>query len=840
MANTTSDDTTHFDISAAVVRQLGEELVTDEVTAIMELVKNSYDACADWVKIEVNTAGRIDGTEYRFNGEKGYITIEDNGSGMNGTEIKKGWMVISLSDKRKMKEAGEKTPCGRTPLGDKGLGRLSTQRLAQKLEMFTSRKEEAEVHHVAFDWADFNDETPLTKVPTHYNELSKKIQPKGTKLILAKLRDIAAWTGQPADKFKGQLSQLIFPFKEKRVFNVYLTINTEKVDLDEISDALRNQAVSRFNFKFSKNKLIIGGLVKLYKLSGGSPSIDDKETYTKYISEDSGKNFFSFLTDPKQNKSNFLDNIEYSGKGGILYTFEKTFDLDDIPDKNYIITEDKNKKEKEFANPGNFHGELDDFNLREADSLDSAFDNFSQYKNIVKNQIGVRVFRDGFGIKPFGIDGEDWLQLGSGQTGGSSFYGLRPYNTIGFVALTAEENKNLREKTDREGFMDTPYSKNFSLLMEKVVDTINDSLERTRRSYNDYKRKIAQETGNISDIKQSYQRLKDTSSKAKSLQTESKKITPALTKVQSSVKQVLKRVQNTKPVNTEDAEQRKLLAEIDESLGKAMEILKSFDSILEVAKQLEHDVNYIKPKVEDLENQLTEFSELAGLGLTAEALSHEISNIVDRLLEQTESINKKVKGKDTIDTSPVFVYVEYVKSAIKSFRKQLSHLAPSLRYVRESKEEFSVNKYFEDVVDYYGEKYKEQISVIVKYSKDDFKIRMSKGKLTQVIDNIILNSEYWLKEKGKGQKNFHPEITIDLTSPFIKIYDNGFGVDPSYENRIFQPFVSAKPKHIGRGLGLFIVQQLLDTIGGEVILLNERNEHKRRYIFQINLSEVII
>ena len=47
----------HFDISAAVVKQLGEELVTDEVTALMELVKNAYDADATWVKIAINTKG---------------------------------------------------------------------------------------------------------------------------------------------------------------------------------------------------------------------------------------------------------------------------------------------------------------------------------------------------------------------------------------------------------------------------------------------------------------------------------------------------------------------------------------------------------------------------------------------------------------------------------------------------------------------------------------------------------------------------------------------------------------------------------------------------------------
>lgn len=804
----------------------------------MELVKNSYDACAGWVKIDVNTNSSLTGDHFHFNGDKGFITIEDNGFGMNNKEVVEGWMVISLSAKRKMKEKGEKTPCGRTPLGDKGLGRLSTQRLGQRLEMFTSKEGETAVHHIAFDWADFKEDTKLTEVPMHYKDVDKKLQQKGTKLILTRLKDASAWEGKSADRFKGQLSQLIFPFKERRTFHVFLTINNEKVDLDELNEALRNQAASRFQFEFKENVLRLSGSVKISKLYSGSPSSGEAETYQKLVSEDNGKNFYSFLTDKTVNKRYFLDAVDYSGEKGVLYDFKTEFSIDSIADKSLVPG--AKEGEEVFADPGNFFGEIDDFNLREAETLDSAFDSFSQYKNIVKNQIGVRVFRDGFGIKPFGIDGEDWLSLGSSQTKGLSFYGLRPFNTVGFVSLTADENKNLKEKTDREGFMDTPYSRNFFLLMEKAVDTINSLLERTRRSYNDYKQFVAQQTGNITDIKESFSRIQDTSTKAKNLQEETHKLTPALAKVAQSVKQVLKKVENTKPVNAEDAEQRKLLSEIDDSLQRAMDVLIKVDSILHVAKKLEHDADYIKPKVEDLENQLSEFAELAGLGLTAEALSHEISNIVDRLLEQTNNINKKIKGKETIDTSPVFVYVEYVKSAIQSFRKQLSHLAPSLRYVRESKEEIDLKKYFDEVSSYYQEKYGEAISLEVKYAKGDFKIKMSKGKLTQVVDNIILNSEYWLKDYKKTNKSFTPKITIEVSSPHIKIYDNGIGVEPAYEQRIFQPFVTAKPKDVGRGLGLFIVQQLLDTVGGEILLLNERNSHKRRYVFQINLSPTVI
>ncbi|TCZ73462.1 ATP-binding protein [Flaviaesturariibacter aridisoli] len=826
----------HFDISAAVVKQLGEELVTDEVTAIMELVKNSYDACSNWVRIEIDTRGKLSEEPFRYVNDKGYIIIEDGGFGMNEDEIKNGWLVISLSHKRQLKEQGLKTPCDRTPLGDKGLGRLSTQRLGNKLEMLTSRVEENHIHHIAFNWDDFTEDVALTSVPTYFNNIEKRFQPKGTKLVIRCLKDPNLWEGKLADRVKGQLSQLIFPFKQKRTFHVYLTINGEKIDLDEIGEALRSQAVSRYKVEYASGKLTISGSVKMYKLFGGNNPADDRAVYQNLVAEDQGKSFFRFLTNKEENRAFFLDGLEYKGTNGVLYTFKKSFDLANLPKRALTMINGN----EELADPGDFFGEIDDFNLRENDSLDSVFDDFSQFKTLVKNQKGIRVFRDGFGIKPFGIDGQDWLKLGGSWTSGGSYYGLKPSNVIGFISLSADKNKYLREKTDREGFMESPYSQNFFLLMTKIVDQINDLLEKTRRSYSEYRKQIAKSSGGITDIRDSFARIKNTSSQAKDLQDQTHKLTPVLARVAQVVRQTVNHSKQTKAKDENEQRQRDLLLEIDDALQRAMEVLIKVDSILEIAKKLEQDANYIKPKVEDLESQLTEFAELAGLGLTAEALSHEISHIVDRLLDQTNTVQKKIKGKEIVDTSSVFVYIEYVKNAIQSLRKQLSHLAPSLKFVRETKHDINLNSFIEELGSYYQDRFGNQIKLKINYSKSGFVIRMSRGKLTQIIDNIVLNSEYWLKDRMRTNKGFEPTISIELNNPFLVIYDNGPGIDPELAKRVFQPFVTGKPRSQGRGLGLFIVQQLLDTVSSEVYLLEDRNEHNRQFKFQINFSSILV
>ncbi|MDR0288163.1 MAG: ATP-binding protein, partial [Clostridiales bacterium] len=130
------------------------------------------------------------------------------------------------------------------------------------------------------------------------------------------------------------------------------------------------------------------------------------------------------------------------------------------------------------------------------------------------------------------------------------------------------------------------------------------------------------------------------------------------------------------------------------------------------------------------------------------------------------------------------------------------------------------------------------ISIKVQKSTNlPFSVKINKGKLIQIIDNLVLNSEYWLKEDIKQGKITKGIITIDISSPYIIISDNGRGIDPNLEFTLFAPFISTKSN--GRGLGLFIVKQLLDSEGCNIELLPERNNKKRLYKFKLDLGEII-
>src|SRR5258707_11232797 len=113
-----------FRIHPRVFAALGEDLVTNDVVAVLELVKNSYDAFATRVDVKFKRHPRLGP----------YLEIKDNGSGMDRKTIKDAWCVVATPYRQDnpIASLGKKT---RRAAGEKGLGRLSAARLGQRLRM---------------------------------------------------------------------------------------------------------------------------------------------------------------------------------------------------------------------------------------------------------------------------------------------------------------------------------------------------------------------------------------------------------------------------------------------------------------------------------------------------------------------------------------------------------------------------------------------------------------------------------------------------------------------------------------------------------------------------------
>ena len=329
-----------FDINPHVIRQLGAELVTDQVTALMELIKNSYDADANYVKVTIDTTGSFLDNSLFHKTHKGYIIVDDDGFGMDRETILQSWLVISYSNKREVNGVKPKTPKGRTPLGDKGLGRLSTQRLADICEIYT-KKANGETLHVGFDWNDFDKVDKLSEVNVEFQNATLNKE-EGTRLVLLNLSDIKAWEGDNLERFKALLCQLISPYQENRPFQVYLQINGESINLDQESNKLQKLSLADIHFEYEKGLFSWYANLSMRKLIG-----NEFGKYEELILSDNGKRFIdSFFNDKKGRSSNFQ-----KGTDGVWLIVKRSFSLLEISGPKTLFN-------VEEYDPGDFRGRI--------------------------------------------------------------------------------------------------------------------------------------------------------------------------------------------------------------------------------------------------------------------------------------------------------------------------------------------------------------------------------------------------------------------------------------------------------------------------------------------------
>ena len=816
-----------FDINAAVVFRLGEELITDDVQALVELVKNCYDADATWVKVTIDSSGRNDSGRH-YAAAEGTIVVEDNGHGIDEDTVRGGWLTIANSPKRDQKSVGRVTRLGRTPIGDKGLGRLGSQRLAENVEVFTRAEAVPEVEqYIAFSWADFRDRSRLGDVPVR-SARTHGGRAAGTRLVLSGLREPDVW--QASDKVRElqrRLSAMISPFEAASDFHVHLEVDGKHLELAEIHRRLRDTAQLRYSFEFDGERFRVRGLARLSYFRPGGRS--DQRLLETIVQRDKGRALFEFLAG--RTGKGRPSQLSRSDRRGWFMGFGTERALDDLPGVR--------RADGSAVSPGPFRGDVDAVSLESGDARSAGIGRVSEYRQLVGDLAGIRVYRDGFGIRV----GEDWLGLGRQWTGGGSYYGLRPGNVLGFVKISARDNPNLVETTSREGFQETPHYENFLALLSEFVRFTGDAQEFLRRGAVDFvKEHEDRKAGVDSDDDHSSitRRIGDVAGRLTSHRKVVERQVGSLRKAADGAAKTLSDVRGElEHIAPKDGTVSRAIVELEGEIEKVTkveeQIRKRVTAALDQASELKATQEILDRRWTTLDEHVNALYESVSLGLTAEVLSHEINNIADRLAQRSAAVRREI-GK-SLRRATVMTYSEDVRSSVAAMRKQLAHLTPSLRYLRERREPIEMTAFLKELVEFYEEKLSANgIVMVLKAQEPRFVVNMNKGKLTQVFDNLILNAEYWLKEAIRAKAIRTGKIDITVDAPRIRVRDNGRGVEEAVEGILFEPFVTMKRKGEGRGLGLFVCRQLLESESCGIELLPDRNDRSRRHVFELDLS----
>jgi signal transduction histidine kinase len=157
-----------------ILVRLGEELNPNADQGLVELARNAYDADAGSCTIELDDVDQPGGS----------IRISDDGSGMSEQAILNHWLVLGRSSKQRDK----RTPSGRLPVGEKGLGRLAALRLGHRATLTTWRKRGPGVRLV-LDWRRFDRATTVDDVGLQLVEVPRpRGQKQGTDILIEDLR----------------------------------------------------------------------------------------------------------------------------------------------------------------------------------------------------------------------------------------------------------------------------------------------------------------------------------------------------------------------------------------------------------------------------------------------------------------------------------------------------------------------------------------------------------------------------------------------------------------------------------------------------------------------------
>ncbi|MGS4871327.1 ATP-binding protein [Streptococcus sp. Z556] len=206
----------HFKVSSGLKNIIGKDLITNELVAIFELVKNGYDADATEINLIINSY-------------ENYIIIQDNGKGMNRDDIENKWLFVAHSEKK---------DSDKVYAGSKGIGRFSCDRLGTKLKLISHKDDE--VSELKIDWGKFekNSLTKFEELDVTYTSLDviedSFIQKSGTILTISNLRD--TWDLNRVNRVIEALQRLVNPFVDdgKIKINVkYISSSSGIAELDE-------------------------------------------------------------------------------------------------------------------------------------------------------------------------------------------------------------------------------------------------------------------------------------------------------------------------------------------------------------------------------------------------------------------------------------------------------------------------------------------------------------------------------------------------------------------------------------------------------------------------------
>lgn len=818
-----------FSVAAKAARLIGRENIADVDGALIELIKNSYDADASCVlvkmqipfpdvpnELELSIAVKIlskndlDSIRFYYT-EKGdklikkdelsevqqeqirhilfpynRIIIADNGYGMTEDIVETTWMNIGTSDK----ETNIVSPKGRVKTGAKGIGRFALDKLSQYSVMYTKSDESNTVIRWAMNWEQFAKAKLINDVKAEiqgenniyeslvwkefadsFEILSKHDWTTGTMIILSPTRE--PWSKRLFKKVNTNLKSInpignVDKF-EVDINNVYydeFSFRTEKVAIDK--DDYDYRIIGEYDGKETLSIKLLRNEVDLSK---------KKVTIEKY-GESITKNLDEFwATERLQVENHFREDYNKEvGKKIKVQNLLKEDELDKI------------------QSVGSFRAEM--YFLRNANS--PGYDIMKKVatrkrKELLEHFSGIKIYRDNFKVRPYGDEGAlyDWLGLGvraqKSPAAPSHLQGrwrVEPYQMIGWVEIGRTSNPGLEDMANREGIAltDTYY-----IFVEMLQEIINEFEYDRQYLYREYAKWVESIEKQLSDYAE---RVKEEARKRAQRQKQDKNKNKD--GEHSNYKEEKKKFSEEELFGTVQR-----LVEESESDLRSKQMFQILSSSGIILNTFFHEFNAINTQfhiqasqIRSRINYILQGKEYAGLPAYNPYARIDILEKNDKLTAAFLDVVMEGLKKDKLEKKEILLHTEIVTILNK------------WQLILENKHIIIRPNFFEE-------------------EEKGYSITIPVVDLYIILNNFLLNSAWFLEQNHNPNREIWFELCEKENDLCLLMENNGPVLAEKYMNnpdKIFEMGETSKGKD-GTGLGLWVVKETIERNNGSLEVL---------------------
>lgn len=681
----------------------------------MELVARHETAVSELVK----NAYDADATKVKIlfknsSNIGGTLEIHDNGSGMTREQLINGFMRLSSSEKMHFPLSPK---YNRKRAGKKGIGRFSAQRLGQKLTIITQTIDSQQALKITINWDSFLGDSDLLSI-TNQISFTDKVQDEGTILIIEQLRD--SWSKAQIERVYRYASEVLQPFPLSKTKKQAKTSDDPgfKLNCIKIDNGKRELIADEKTMFFEHALAEIGGRVD----NEGNIFLTIKSKKLSYSEK-------TFLIN-KDNPLEVLRNIS-------LKAYYFIYGEMDVPKQTETLIREKAKQEG-----------------------------------------GIRLYRNGFRVLPYGENYDDWLGLDASVRRRTILPVHGNNNFFGFIEVNNDYGEQFEETSSREGLI---YNQAFQELMEFGYRVITDAVL-----------KIADARGMKQKTNQ------------KVWKKEPEEI---ISEAINDLKEIIENPNQDNFVEQEDSQ----------SYTK--------NKLLEIAQELEIAQREQKESKQEFIKEMNLLRILAALGLTIgefiheikqyqSTLQHDIKNIENSTtLDNVLHVNQRVKA----NLEGLSTYVSYFDEAFsENVQRELKPI--ELRTVVHALQSTLEADIAKRRIEFIEPKFN---------GYNLYTIAMHKSEWASILFNFYTNSR-----KAINRAKVNGKIFIECGKVYNTIYlefsDNGDGIQLENRDKIFNAFyttsmpvgkiVKTHEEMTGTGLGLKIVRDIIISYGGKIFV----------------------